>query len=90
MQHVNTGAYYIDENDEKVRVPSKRMLTTLVRHNPERLSFDPTSQYDGQGVWTTDDIGKGVSLDVVGPDPFTSRKWYASVSRDAKGKIAVR
>lgn len=84
MQYLNTGAYVEGE-----RAPSKKALREAVKAHPESVRFDLTSQFDGQGDWTPEDVGPGVTLSVVGPDPYTSRRWYASVTRDAKGVLVV-
>lgn len=31
----------------------------------------------------------GVKLSVVGPDPYTNRKWYATVEVNATGQVKV-
>jgi hypothetical protein len=42
-------------------------------------------QYEGYVA----DVPVGVSLSVVGPDPYTDRRWYAQVSRSKDGKVKV-
>jgi hypothetical protein len=38
---------------------------------------------------TAEEIPAGATLSVVGPDPFTSRRWYATVTRTANGSVKV-
>lgn len=40
--------------------------------------------FDGGDQISGDSLPPGDTLQVVGPDPFTSRKWYASVKADGK------
>ena len=80
MSYVNVGAYINGK-----RPSSKTALRTAVKNAPETVSFDSTAlmgeQFDGSAV----DLEEGTKLSVTGPDPYTSRKWYATVERTAKG-----
>lgn len=79
MTYVNCGARDFVTQD---RFASKAALR---RHLTAGLSveFDPTSAF---GPFDTIAVpADGVTLTVVGPDPYTSRKWYASVTHGPKG-----
>jgi hypothetical protein len=86
MSYVNVGAYV----DGK-RPATKAALKRALAENPASVEFDGTSplgpQYsDLSGV----NVPEGVSLTVVGPDPFTSRKFYATVKINARtGKVVL-
>lgn len=64
-------------------VKTKKDLITLVKEGNAELVFYGTSvftKFEGR----LSDIETDV-LSVVGPDPFTNRKWYATVRRSLKG-----
>jgi hypothetical protein len=74
MCYINCGASH-DGN----RVPSKKRLRILLAEDPASVTFDNTSFFDGKATFTGDEIPEGAKLSVVGPNPYTSRKWWASV-----------
>lgn len=86
MSFVNTGAYV----DGK-RPATKAALKRALAENPAGVEFDGTSpmgpQYsDLSGV----NVPEGVSLSVVGPDPYSRRNWYATVTWNVKtGKAKI-
>lgn len=87
MSFVNVGAYV-----NGVRPASKKALKDAVKAleaNQGFVSFDPTAAFGGR-VWikaNLADIGTD-KLSVAGPDPYTNRKWYATVEVK-NGKIVV-
>jgi hypothetical protein len=86
MAYVNTGSFI-----QGSRPRSKKALREAVANDPQSVFFDGTSflgpQFDGR----PSDIPEGVTLTVTGPDPYTLRRWYASVTRDAAtGKVTVK
>jgi len=80
MAYENVGAFV----DGK-RPSSKAALKAALRGAPETVTFDSTSMLVGSRTFTPDTIPAGVILSVVGPDPYTSRKFYASVTSGPKG-----
>ncbi len=80
MSYINVGAK-IDGHD----APSKKALKLTLADHPERVEFYSTSPMGPQFVGTPDKIPAGFTLSVVGPDPFRSRKFYASVTNGPKG-----
>lgn len=73
------------------RVRTKTGLRAALAVQPENVTFD-TTQSRGPRAGDTihadvDDIGS-YRLSVVGPDPYTDRRWYAVV-QITKGKIKV-
>ena len=79
MPTINTGAF-IDGR----RAPSKRAIKIALAVHPERVLFDPTSPFNDPAPIRGDQIPAGVSLTVVGPDPFTKRSFYATVQLNAR------
>lgn len=76
---INVGVY----SDNK-RVATKTALKRMVRENPELLRFDQTSAFANHHplILTIEyllSLSKQVTFSVVGPDPFSDRKWYANV-----------
>jgi len=84
MPFVNVGAYVSSK-----RPASKKALKEAVKNAPDTVVFDATSMYDTRSSYSPTDIPNGTTLSVTGPDPFTNRKWYASVKLNAKGAVTV-
>jgi hypothetical protein len=78
---------YINVGVQAPHNKSKKALKEAIASNPEAVVFYGTTEfgigptYDGHG----DTIPEGVSLSVVGPDPYTKRNWYAQVVNTPKG-----
>ncbi len=97
MPYINVGAFTGDP-DNRVRFKSKAALKRLLlgdKNNaaaPGEVLFDNTATGVGPGdeLYRGDDLPPtGTKLTVVGPDPHTDRKWYATVElRDGKVTIA--
>lgn len=81
MPYVNCGAYVGGK-----RPTTKKALKDTMKANPASVTFDCTSIFDKYGTIQGDNIPSGVTLSVVGPDPFGSRKWYASVT--SQGRVS--
>ena len=88
MAHINTGAY-VDGR----RPASKAALRRAVVDNLSAVTFDVTAlfgPYVGMYLAATPaDIGAD-QLSVVGPDPYRSRRWYATVEVGRDGRVKVR
>lgn len=89
MSFVNVGAWSTDTGD---RIPTKKALREALTSAPAAVVFDKTSIYDSSDLPSEihgDRIPSGVKLTVVGPDPFRSRKWYATVEMvNGKAKVS--
>jgi hypothetical protein len=87
--YINCGAW----TNRRVRVQTKKELKDLIAQDPALVIFDPTSLHPGSNNngndISGDSIPAGVVLSVAGPDPARNRKWYASVTKGAKGGIKV-
>ena len=80
MARINTGALV-----EGARPTSKKALKEALA-NGAHVEFDRTSAFES-GTLTVAGIGAD-KIDVVGPDPYRNRKWYATVTV-VNGKIKV-
>ncbi|MFJ1700443.1 hypothetical protein ACIOHC_36230 [Streptomyces sp. NPDC088252] len=87
MGYINVGAYIDGE-----RPKTKKALTDALANNPGSVRFDRTSPLDGSDgkAIAGDAIPETDTLTVTGPDPYTSRKWYASVKRTPTGPKVIR
>ena len=86
MTYVNVGAY-----SDNQRIPSKAALKRMVKESPGIVRFDQTSALGNNGMpklIALTMLTPGITLSVVGPDPYESRKWYANVEFK-NGKIVV-
>jgi hypothetical protein len=53
---------------------------------PDKVTFDGTSLTGGGDCpQTPGEIPASVKLSVTGPDPYTTRNWYATVEKTARG-----
>lgn len=86
MSYVNCGA--MDE-ELGARVKTKKALKEAIASHPDKVYFDGTSAMGPQFSGYANKLPQGTKLSVVGPDPYTSRKWYATVEVSAQGKIKV-
>lgn len=84
MTYMNVGAYV-----DGVRPKTKAALKRALAENPAAVTFDGTApmgpQHEGlSGV----NVPEGLSLSVVGPDPYRVRNWYATVKVNVRtGKV---
>lgn len=96
MSFINVGAY-VGES----RPASKRALREALASGAE-VSFDTTSAFGPTEMITAPGFSdavvaftgsrrlvRGEKLSVVGPDPYSNRKWYATVEITAAGTVKV-
>jgi hypothetical protein len=86
MSYINVGAYV-----NGVRPKSKKALRDALAAGAD-VEFDSTAAFGpraGETIYATHNDIKADTLQVVGPDPYEKRDWYASVFVKA-GKIVVR
>ncbi len=84
MTFINVGASL-----NGARIASKAAFKRAVKETPEAVEFDSTSPMGTQFDGGPSDLTAGVKLSVVGPDPYTNRRWYATVERTNAGTIKV-
>jgi hypothetical protein len=77
MSYLNVGASIGGD-----RVGTKKVLRETMRLDPSLVTFDRTSEMGPDAPWTFtgDQLPPGLTLSVVGPDPYRRRSWYATVS----------
>lgn len=78
--HINVGAKV-----DNVHVPTKKALRDVMNSNPASVEFYPTSMFGAQKPIKGNELPDNTILQVCGPDPQTSRKWWASVKKGANG-----
>jgi hypothetical protein len=84
----SAGAFLMDAVDKvtkefsgKHRIKSKTALKRLLAESPADVLFDVFDiNHTGPREYRASEIPDGVAFQVAGPDPETSRVWYASVS----------
>lgn len=64
------------------RPKSKKQVLEAIRNAPETVTIEKTSLFDGGGTVPFAEYRNGA---LVGPDPYTNRKFYLSVSN---GKVS--
>lgn len=89
MAIINTGAFIKGE-----RAKTKKGLREALGSDPASVTFDTTSLFEPErvirGDALADELGGGSKLLVVGPDPHTSRKWYANVELSPRSGVVVK
>lgn len=88
MSYINVGATIKDEFGVTNDCPTKAALKRAIKESPETVTFYSTSPMGPQFNGKADDMPEEHSLIVAGPNPYTSRKWFANVKRDG-AKITV-
>lgn len=72
---------------------TKSNLKRAIKEEPQNVYlYDTTAPILGGPKWTgmASELPEGVIFNVVGPDPFTDRSWYASVYRGKDGVVRVK
>lgn len=70
------------------RVRTKTELKLAAKNHPGGLKFFSTSAFNIGSVWYGDELTTEDHLIVVGPDPYTDRRWYANITY-RNGKLVV-
>jgi len=86
--YVNVGA---SDRATNVDFPTKTALKQRMGVSPGSVEFYATTEIGpDKGKWYKgNDLPVGVRFSVTGPNPYTSRKWYATVEKLANGTIKV-
>jgi hypothetical protein len=85
MSYINVGAVYLATG---ARVPTKKELKRILADAPDSVGFDSTeflTATTGQTFSSANLPPAGAKLQITGPDPYESRRWYATVERTASG-----
>ena len=75
-----TDGIYVNEH----RPASKKAIKEAVAADPASVEIESTSIFGGYSGPVTE-LPLGESVTFVGPDPYTSRKFYGTITRTAKG-----
>lgn len=93
MSYINVGArpaiHATGPNGLRPKqIKTKKALRELLSQDLTSVEFYGTSPFTPfRG--TVQDIQSGTVLTVTGPDPYTARKWGASITIDAGGNIIM-
>lgn len=73
-------------------IPTKAALKRLFADTPENAHLYSTDAIgpNRDKTWFGDNLVIGVKYSVTGPNPYTSRKWYATIEKLPNGKITVK
>jgi len=86
MEYIQGGADF-----NHVGKKTKKELKRCVKEEPHNvLLYDTTAVMPSKFNDTADKLPDNVTFNVVGPDPYTRRDWYASVLRNNRGQLVVR
>ena len=77
---------YIDGRRPK----SKKEIRETANADPGRIEIEATSVFGNEYGGPVNGLPAGQTVTFVGPDPYTSRKFYGQLSRDDGGKVTVK
>lgn len=93
MTYVNVGARLDTGEGEPARVRTKKALREALAGHPCDVHFDNTSVVivtGQQREYRASELPAGYRFQVVGPDPYADRKWYATVElKDGTPKVTA-
>lgn len=69
---------------------TKKQLKEVVKLDPSLVMLYDTSAFGSDFNDTADKLPKNMTFNVVGPDPYKARNWYASVYRGRNGELVVK
>lgn len=72
------------------RPRSKRALKEALADDPTRVEVEWTSLFAALPSWSrVSDMPLGSSVTFVGPDPYTRRNFYGTISRKMDGSFRI-
>lgn len=76
----------------KADIPTKKALKDFFANMPESVEIYSTDAFgpNANKTYNSDTLVVGDKYTVTGPNPYTSRKWWATVEKLANGKITVK
>ena len=88
--YINAGA----KHTTGARVKTKAELKRTLKATPAAVVFDPTDAFTTTSPVVASDLGWRPRIadevwQIVGPDPYNDRKWYASVRVNRLGNLVV-
>lgn len=84
--YVNVG---VSNRSDGTDIPTKAALKRAIAANPDDVVVYGTSDMS-PFTGSADDLLIGVKYSVTGPNPYTNRKWYATLEMGANGKVTVK
>lgn len=83
MEYVNVGVRDTSGQD----IPTKAALKRMIADDPSSVLIYQTS-YGFENYWPdrtyVADLSESDKYSVAGPNPYTSRKWFATIAFNAK------
>lgn len=73
-------------------IPTKKALKLAIAENAAIVTFYSTDAFgpNRDKLWFGDSLEIGVKYSVAGPNPYTSRRWFATVEKSPNGTITVK
>lgn len=74
--------------DSRIRPDSKKQVKELLLTQPEAVYLEATStfgEYDGPASG----LPEGKTVYIVGPDPYTNRKFYGQIRKNGNGRLVM-
>lgn len=71
------------------RPQSKKAIKEAVQNDPTTVRAEATSMFGNEFGGTITELPQGTTVTFCGPDPYTSRKFYGTISRSSSGKLVV-
>lgn len=84
--YVNVG---VKNRSDGTDIPTKAALKRAIAANPDDVVVYGTSDFT-PFTGSADNLREGVKYSVTGPNPYTSRKWYATLEKGPNGKVTVK
>ena len=85
--YINVGAR--NKSDE-TDIPTKSALKRIFAENPGNVVLYETTLGREDKTYNSDTMDIGDKYSVTGPNPYKSRKWYATVEKVQSGRITVK
>jgi len=68
---------------------TKAALKRAIKENPTSVTLYATSPMGPQFAGPATGLEEGTTFNVVGPDPYNDRSWYASIKRGRNGLVVT-
>lgn len=81
-----------DQGPKGTKKPSKTALKAAIAADPTTVHLHDTVWEQSWSKWLggfANEIPSGVKVDVVGPDVYNDRRWYATIERKPDGTLKV-
>jgi hypothetical protein len=85
--YVQGGAEFPLTNGSKNK--TKKALKDAIKADPSKVYMYDTSAFGSKFSGPANALPEGVCFNVVGPDPYSRRDWYASVYKGRNGMVCT-